>query len=61
MTSEEWNSTYGVGQSVYVTEDDGSLTATQTRSDAWDLGSGEPVIKVTGKTGGYSLKRIKAR
>ena len=59
--STEWNNTYPVGQSIALTEDDGSLTYTQTRSHAWDLGSGEPVVMVTGRTGGYSLKRIEAR
>ncbi len=61
MTAEKWNYTYGVGQPISLIEDDGSLTFTQTRSEAWELGDGTPVIKVTGRTGGYSLKRIAAR
>jgi len=60
-TSKEWNNKYSVNQSVYLKEYDGSITSTQTRSIAWDLDSEEPVIMVTGRTGGYSLKRIEAR
>lgn len=56
-----WNNSYPVGQAIELTEDDGSLTHTQTRSEAWELGSGESVVMVDGKRGGYSLSRIKAR
>mgnify|MGYP000338848993 CR=1 FL=1 len=61
MKAKEWNDTYPSGQSVCLTEDSGSLTHTQTRSEAWELGSGESVVMVTGKSGGYSLDRIKAQ
>ena len=61
MKSKEWNDKYTVGQPVYLTEDGGSTTATQTRSIAWDLGHGQSVVQVDGKRGGYSLDRIKAR
>ena len=61
MKAKEWNNKYPTNQSIYLTEDDGSTTATQTRSLAWELGSGQSVVKVTGKTGGYSLDRIEAR
>ena len=61
MTSQEWNDTYPIGQPIALTEDDGSLTYTQTRSEAWELGSGQAIIKVDGKSGGYNLDRIKAR
>ena len=59
--AEYWNDTHPIGQPIALTEDDGSLTYTQTRSHAWLLGSGVPVVKVDGKTGGYLLSRIKAR
>ncbi len=61
MKAQEWNNIYSVGQSICLTEDDGSITATQTKSQAWELGHGQAVIKVDGKRGGYSLDRIKAR
>ncbi len=61
MSSREWNDTYPVGQPIALTEDDGSLTYTQTRSAAWKLGDGVIVVLVSGKSGGYALNRIKAR
>lgn len=61
MKAQEWNDRYPVGQSVYVTEDDGSLSVSQTRSKAWELGSGQAVISVDNRTGSYSLDRIKVR
>ena len=59
--AEYWNDTYPVGQPIALTEDDGSLTYTQTRSYAWMLGDGEAVVKVTGRTVGHLLSRIKTR
>ena len=44
------------GQAVALKEDDGSITHTQTRSIAWELGHGEAVIQVDGKRGGYHLQ-----
>lgn len=61
MTSQEWNRLHPVGIGVYLVEDDGSVTVTKTRSIAWDLGCGEPVVKVDGKRGGYLLSRITVR
>jgi len=59
MTEDQWNKAFEVGQTIELTEDDGSITYTVTRSYAWDL-CGTPVIKVDGKTGGYMLDRIRA-
>lgn len=61
MKAQDWNDKYAVGQPVCLTEDDGSMTYTQTRTEAWELGSGHSVVSVAGKTGGYSLDRIQAR
>jgi len=55
----EFNEMIPVGSPVILIEDDGSQTATWTRSEAWELGSGTPVVKVEGRTGGYLLSRIK--
>lgn len=60
MTADEWNAKYKPGQAVHLVEDDGSVTHTVTRSKAWPLGHGEPVVKVVGKVGGYQLSRITA-
>ena len=61
MTAQQWNDKYPVGQPVSVTEDDKSITYTQTRTPAWELLDGTPVVSVDGKRGGYLLKRIEAR
>jgi hypothetical protein len=61
MNAQEWNNRYPVGQPVCLTEDDGSMRYTQTRTKAWELGSGHSVVSVDEKSGGYSLDRIKAR
>lgn len=53
--SHTWNQTTPIGTPVAVLEDDGSITDTKTRSEAWLLGDGSPVVKVEGKSDGYSL------
>jgi hypothetical protein len=53
-----WNKRYPPGTEVALTNDDGHVERTKTRSIAWCLGSGHPVVKVEGRTGGYSLYRI---
>lgn len=58
----KWNDTYPVGQPVYLTEDDGSMTATQTKSHAIQIAADKPaVIKVTGRGIVYLLTRVQAR
>jgi len=61
MTAQEWNDKFARDQPVELVEDDGSITYTQTRSKAWNVGSGSAIVKVVGKTGGYLLERITAR
>jgi hypothetical protein len=60
MTAEEFNSKYPVGTKVIyhpiIGEQAG--TETKTRSEAWELGHGEAVVKVSGKPGGVSLRAI---
>lgn len=58
MTAEKWNASYPVGQPVIVTRDDGSKWPTKTRSEAWNLGHGQPVVMLEGKSGGYDLQRV---
>lgn len=59
MTAEEWNAKYEPGIRVLVKEDDGSLLQSRTRSFAWTLGSGQPVVLLDGRAGGYDLSRVK--
>ena len=56
---QEWNELYPPGTSVLLTNDDGHIEETKTRSIGWLLGSGTPVVSVEGRTGGYLLKRIR--
>ncbi|MGH8217378.1 MAG: hypothetical protein ACREUT_02225 [Steroidobacteraceae bacterium] len=59
MTADEWNAAYPPGQPVIVTLDGGRQWPTKTRSEAWNLGHGQPVVMLEGKSGGYDLQRVK--
>lgn len=48
-----------VGTAVEVTKDDGGKVITKTRSIAWRLGDGAPVVMVDGISGGYLLTRVR--
>lgn len=60
MTAALWNTLYPVGTKVHAYP--GTLTDdplhTVTRSPAWTLGHGEPVVLVEGATGGITLDHI---
>jgi hypothetical protein len=60
MTAEEFNEQYGIGTSVNYHPVIGEVEhqKTRTRSEAWSLWSGEPVIKVNGIVGCVSLHAI---
>jgi hypothetical protein len=49
------------GSLVYVMLDDRSERHGVTESCAWQLGGGEPVVKVEGISGGFSLWRVRSR
>ena len=55
-----WNETHPIGTRVVLTDDFGARHETETRSVAWLLGDGSPVVKVRGWPGGYALERIRA-
>lgn len=59
--AQEWNKLYPPGTEVFLTNDDGKIEETTTRSIAWLLGSGHPVVSVEGRTGGYLLERIQPK
>jgi hypothetical protein len=59
MTTEEWNARHKIGTGVLVKLDDGRLWQTRTRSEAWNLGHGQPVVMLEGRSGGYDLSRVK--
>ena len=56
-----WNRDNPPGTPVWLTDDSGKRHETVTRSEAWMLGSGHPVVMVEGRTGGYLLDRIEVR
>lgn len=58
MTAEAWNQAHKPGMPVRVTLDDGRVWYTRTRSEAWELGHGQPVVMLYGKSGGYDLARV---
>lgn len=59
--TEQWNASHPVGTPVRYRPVRGQAKtdATKTRSEAWTLGNGEPVVAVEGQTGGVSLKHLK--
>jgi hypothetical protein len=56
----DWNQRHGVGAVVDVRGDDGSVTRTRTRSIAWLLSNGQPVVMLDGIAVGYDLGRVTA-
>jgi len=46
-----------IGTAVLLVEDDGSVTKTVTRSEPWYV-SGNLIVSVQGKTGGYLASRM---
>lgn len=59
MNAQEFNEYYPVGTAVILTDDFGEEHQVNTRSIAWELGHGDSVVSVTGRSGGYDLERIK--
>lgn len=61
MTAAEWNAKHPIGTTVrywpVLRRDD--YIETTTRSEAWELGDGTPVVALTGKGGGCCLSHIK--
>lgn len=59
MNAEQFNEKFNVGDEVIYINDFGKHEPTKTRSEAWELGSGDAVVLLEGKRGGYSVDRIK--
>lgn len=59
MTAAQWNANHKPGTGVIVKLDGGELKYTKTRSEAWELGHGQPVVMLEGISGGYDLARVK--
>ena len=67
MTAEEWNAVYPVGTPVTaypLTRPEDNVPDlftrldTLTRTPAWTLGHGEPVVSVVGYAGGICLTHV---
>lgn len=52
-----WNHSCPVGTRVLVLWDNGAQSETVTRSEAWQLGDGSPVVMIQGVVGCYALER----
>jgi len=60
-TAADWNAAHPVGTPVIyrpIRGRDAGMCWTATRSEAWDLGDGTPVVSVKGRTGGVSLEHL---
>lgn len=61
LSAAEWNERFPIGTPVKAypgTFDDPPLR-TRTRSEAWELGHGDVVVKVEGHAGGICLSHVK--
>lgn len=63
MTAEEWNLANPVGTPVLAWPGMRELPplVTRTRSEAWTLGHGDPVVLVEGRSGGIALSHVEVR
>lgn len=66
MNAAEWNARYPVGQAVAVTQDDGSVRISRTRTEAWDIEVAVrrgtktmTLVSYEGRAGGYHLDRVR--
>lgn len=55
-----WNASVPIGTPVmYRHVVGGPETASKTRSEAWALGHGQPVVKIDGESGGWNLDFVR--
>lgn len=62
-TADEWNASVPIGTKVRYWPilppiASAPSVETTTRSEAWELGSGHPVVKIAGKAGGVHLSHL---
>ena len=65
MTKQEqlahWNANYPPGTPIkFRATGSAKWKPSRTRSQAWALGDGSPVVLIEGKTGGFSLDFVRA-
>ena len=61
MNAQEWNKQFPIGTAVLYHPIIGEpeCEESKTRSEAWELGHGESVVKIEGRTGGVCLDAVK--
>lgn len=57
LTADEWNTRYPLARPEHPVYD-GTRLETRTRSRAWQLGHGAPVVSVDGYSGGIYLLHV---
>lgn len=63
-TAEQWNERFPVGTEVAYRATWGQpepTLRTRTRSEAWTLPHGEPIVKIEGRAGGVALWALEPR
>jgi len=62
MTADHFNELYPEGTQFryYPVRGDVEFIETKTRSHAWELGDGTPVVLIEGKTGGVCIEHLRA-
>lgn len=60
MNAEQFNATFPIGSCVIYQDAMGDEHKTKTRSEAWELGGGQVVVKIEGRSGGYDIGCIRA-
>lgn len=58
MNVTAWNRAHPAGTQVMLMLDDGRARLTRTRSLAWELADGTPMVLLDGLTGGWLLSRV---
>lgn len=60
MTAEDASNMFPVGTKVkyYPILDENHYEESEIRSEAWELGHGELVVKIKGRTGGVSVSHL---
>lgn len=62
MTADEWNERHPIGTAVrywpLLNPRGGAPFDSRTRSEAWGLGHGQPVVLIEGRSGGMCLDHL---
>lgn len=60
ISADEFNEQYEIGQEVayFPVTGEQEFLQTETRTPAWELGHGEPVVSVKGRSGGVCLSNV---